>query len=365
MHPEWLETFQAVDRAAFLPDRMWPWDMIDKRSYDVDRPTDPEAWYAAADSDVPLVTQWDDGAHTGDQPGRVATSSSSAPSVVYQLLGDLDLDHGMSVLDVGTGTGETAGALLHRAGRGLVTTVEVDHTVSAHAASRLRAAGLHPHTVVGDGSDGYRARAPYHRILVTFALRDFPGALIEQTRRGGLLVAPWGTIYSHANAVACLRSDGSTASGHFLRGVEFMQSRSQRQRIDPSDYVPAEGVNGADVSTAALTEDEFGSGRFGPLPFILGLRVPGCVQAAADRKGTSRPVWFYSLTDRSWACVLFRDGTRARVWQSGPRRLWNEVEAAYQWWTGLGQPGIDRFGLTVTPEGQRVWLDDPQHAWAV
>lgn len=41
----------------------------------------------------------------------------------------------------------------------------------------------------------------------------------------------------------------------------------------------------------------------------------------------------------SWACVMFRDGEeRAPVWQSGPRRLWDEVEAAYRWWVDQGNP---------------------------
>ncbi|MFF7415695.1 protein-L-isoaspartate O-methyltransferase family protein [Streptomyces lydicus] len=366
LQPGWAETFHAVDRAAFLPDDVWPWDMVGKRSFHVNRSTDSSSWFAAADSDVPLVTQWDDGRHTGPGPGRVATSSSSAPSVVYGLLADLDLDGGMSVLDVGTGTGETAGALEHRAGPGRVTTFEVDPVVSRQAERRLHALGLTPRIVVGDGGAGYLPESPYHRVLVTFGLHDIPPALIQQTCRGGLIVAPWGTHYSRANAVARLRVDGASASGPFTCAVEFMESRSQRRpALDPRDYVPAEGVAGASASTTAITEDEFGSGRYGPLPFILGLRVPECVQAAADKDGASRPIWLYSRTDRSWACAQFRDGKPTRVWQSGPRRLWDEVESAYHWWIDQGRPGINRFGLTISPDGQHAWLDDPGNCWPV
>jgi hypothetical protein len=55
-----------------------------------------------------------------------------------------------------------------------------------------------------------------------------------------------------------------------------------------------------------------------------------------------------------------------QVRQYGPRRLWDEVEAAFQVWKDLGEPAHDRFGLTVTPDGaHRVWLDSPDsaHAW--
>lgn len=30
-------------------------------------------------------------------------------------------------------------------------------------------------------------------------------------------------------------------------------------------------------------------------------------------------------------------------------------------WVEWGQPGIDRFGLTVAPQGQHVWLDHPNN----
>ncbi|MET9932618.1 MULTISPECIES: hypothetical protein [unclassified Streptomyces] len=56
------------------------------------------------------------------------------------------------------------------------------------------------------------------------------------------------------------------------------------------------------------------------------------------------------------------DGTsddRFAVWQHGPRRLWDETEAAYAWWTSHDRPGPERFGLTVTATGETRWLDDP------
>lgn len=54
------------------------------------------------------------------------------------------------------------------------------------------------------------------------------------------------------------------------------------------------------------------------------------------------------------------------VYQAGQRRLWDEVVTAYRWWEEKGRPGHDRFGLTVTADGQhRAWLDDPEQSWAV
>jgi hypothetical protein len=47
------------------------------------------------------------------------------------------------------------------------------------------------------------------------------------------------------------------------------------------------------------------------------------------------------------------------VYQSGPRRLWDLVEAAHSWWQDHRCPGFDRFGLTVTPAGETPRLDQP------
>jgi hypothetical protein len=63
--------------------------------------------------------------------------------------------------------------------------------------------------------------------------------------------------------------------------------------------------------------------------------------------------------------VFHPDRAEARVFQFGARRLWDEVGAAYEWWAARGRPGHERFGLTVSPEGERVWLDEPGDAWAV
>ncbi|WAP59052.1 methyltransferase domain-containing protein [Streptomyces sp. S465] len=368
MAPDWAPTFATVDRAAFLPGLMWTFATGTQEAVAVDRAEDPDAWYAAADSDFPIVTQWDDGAHTGPEPGRMSTSSSSMPSVVYALLRDLAVDEGMSVLDVGTGTGETAGALTHRCGGRKVTTVEVDPAVSRHAGERLAAAGLRPDIVVGDGAAGCAGNAPYDRILATVGLREIPGAWIEQTRPGGLIVAPWGTHYTHADAVARLVVRNGTASGHFTRPVEFMKLRTQRLSLPPHrEYVPdeGEGSDGGDTSTTDITEAEFITAPYSALRFALGLRVPSCVQVVADQRDGARPVWFYGLTDRSWACVVFREGAaEARVRQAGERRLWDEAETAYRWWVEQGRPDHTRFGLTVGPAGQRVWLDDPADSWA-
>ena len=362
---DWASAFAAVPRAAFLPELMWPWDMGAGRSVAVSKAEDPAAWQEYADADTPIVTQWDDGQHAGTEPGIVSTSSMSMPSVVFRMLRDLDVGPGDRVLEIGTGTGWNAALLAHRLGSENVYSVEVDEAVATAARTALERFGLPVHVVHGDGFRGYPPAAPYDRIIATCGLRSIPFAWVEQCRPGGVIVAPWGTHYGNGDAVARLvvSRDGDSASGAFTGPVEFMKLRSQRLApVVHSEYVTG-SVADREASSTTITEGQFLGERFSPQRFALGLRLRDCVQVIADKREGARPVWLYSLTDRSWACVMFRDGDTARVWQSGARRLWDEAEAAYAWWAGRGEPDYARFGLTVTAEGQRAWLDDPTDAW--
>lgn len=144
-----------------------------------------------------------------------------------------------------------------------------------------------------------------------------------------------------------------------------MKLRAQRLLpVVHSEYVTGSVADG-DESSTTITEAEFGVERFSPQRFALGLRIRDCLHVVAHKDDGTRPVWFYGLTDRSWACAQFRVEDTTRVWQSGPRRLWDEAEAAHRWWVSKGQPSHERFGLTVTAEGQSAWLDDPADSWSV
>nr|WP_322724129.1 hypothetical protein [Streptomyces phyllanthi] len=41
------------------------------------------------------------------------------------------------------------------------------------------------------------------------------------------------------------------------------------------------------------------------------------------------------------------------------------MHAALAWWRVCGEPGYERFGLTVTADSQYAWLDRPSLAWQV
>ncbi|MER5932851.1 methyltransferase domain-containing protein [Streptomyces sp. NPDC002054] len=194
LRSDWLPTYQAVPRDLFVPERIWPGIPDGTRQNPlVDRTTDPDAWFRAVFSDIPLTTQWDDGDHAGDGLGATPSSSSSQPRMVFSMLADLDVRDGHRVLEIGTGTGWNAGLLSHRLGSGNVVSVEFDPAVAEGAGENLRGAGLSPLVIVGDGRLGYAGGAPYDRVIATCSIGEVPAAWVEQTVAGGVVVAPWGT----------------------------------------------------------------------------------------------------------------------------------------------------------------------------
>ncbi len=312
-------------------------------------------------SDIYFVTQVDDGATVWPDTGK-ASSSSSMPSVMLDMLEAVDVGHGMRVLEIGTGSGYNAAILSQRVGSDHVTTVEVDPGVAATAADNLEIAGCPVTVVCGDGILGYPAGAPYDRVLATCAvISEVPYSWVEQTRPGGLVVAPWGTPYRGSALMRLQVADDATACGRFVEGVylSFMPLRAQRTPYLPDDpdiepaVVTTTTLRPAELRHTALVFD--GS-------FAIGLRVPKCRTWYETDK--EHGYWYTIGFDdaESGSCAIVNAHPNEPdivIKQWGPRRLWDEVERAYQWWVGSGRPTHHRFGITVDPTGQSVWLDEP------
>lgn len=127
---------RSVSRHLFVP----PIGLVveDGEPYLIDQDKDPGFWWDTVYSPSVIVTQLDDGATDLTNLKGDSTSSASAPSTVADLLNHLRVEPGHRVLEVGTGTGWTAGLLSHLVGdQGEVTSIEVDATVAEQAAKNL------------------------------------------------------------------------------------------------------------------------------------------------------------------------------------------------------------------------------------
>jgi protein-L-isoaspartate(D-aspartate) O-methyltransferase len=117
-------------------------------------------------------------------------SSSSQPGVMARQLEALDLRPGLSVLEIGTGTGYNAaliGALVGSTGQ--IISIDIDQELITTAIQHLDAAGVtNVLAAVGDGFKGYPEYAPYNRLLATCAVRALPRSWVEQLAPGGILL---------------------------------------------------------------------------------------------------------------------------------------------------------------------------------
>ncbi|MFF2628692.1 methyltransferase domain-containing protein [Kitasatospora griseola] len=360
----WRGAFGAVARHLFLPAVYW--EFVDGAAVRRDRDADPQEWLAGAYRDTAAVTQWDDGNEAGGH--QDFTSSLSMPTMVARMLGDLAVEDGHRVREVGTGPGFNAALLAHRLGADRVVSVEIDEAVARAARGNLAAAGLGGvEVVVGDGADAaIGADGRVDRLIATCSslLTDVPVAWLGQTLPGGVIVAPVATLFG-GGAIARLRvaGDGRAASGRFTGAADFMRMRQQRYQAPPVDaYLPGEWPGDAEASVTGLDPEDIGGSWLAQ--FAVGAALPDVYYRRAPYEEMVT-WWFFDTAVTSWATVdSVPGGGEFDVRQSGPRRLWEEIHAAWNAWDKAGRPGYEQFGLTVTTTGARtVWLDDPDHPW--
>ncbi|WP_240468406.1 methyltransferase domain-containing protein [Streptomyces dangxiongensis] len=335
----------ALPRHLFAPRRVWRWD---GHAYvPVDHGHDPAGWAdeVYAGPDAATVTQVTNG---------LPTSSLSCQAVVVDMLDSLLLEPGHRVLELGTGNGWDAALLDRRAGPGLTVSVEADPDLAETARRALAAAGVMVDVQVGDGNQGWAPKAPYDRVIATYAVERIPWAWVEQVKPGGRIVTPWGRLGHVALTVA---DDGRSATGWVQGLAQFMPDRRTLHAEPGFTQVRAgsepDGEQPFVRDLAPLRDDVH-------LRFALRVALPDLrIALAEDADGLN--AWIHDAR-QSWAVLSAVGGGRTIALQGGPRRLADELEAAWNTWLEQGAPDLYDFGMTVTDSGtaQYMWVNDSQ-----
>jgi protein-L-isoaspartate(D-aspartate) O-methyltransferase len=137
----------------------------------------------------------------------------------------LELKPGLKVLEVGAGTGYHAAVIAEQVGNtGHVYTVERVTELLEFARNNLEKAGYSDRVTLvhGDGSLGYKDRAPYDRILVTAAAPRVPNALVEQLQPSGILLVPVGGRLFPQELVKVVKDLARGVKKTSLGGVAFV-----------------------------------------------------------------------------------------------------------------------------------------------
>ncbi len=361
---EWATAFYRAPRDNFAPDVIWlppPQSAPHARQRRCARADAPHRWERQVWSGDPVNIQLADASSADlDYAETGATSGISDARVVFRMLAELDAEPGMRCLEIGAGSGWNAALLAARLGDENVVTIEVDPELAKTARKNLRSVGLSPLVLAGDGALGHAALAPYDRVIATCAVRRLPHEWVQQTRPGGVIVAPFACTWADLTYIARLTVDrAGAAHGRFRWPVTFMIMRSQR--LDYGDV--AELIGDAAPTRRATALDPVAVSQQQVLALVMSAAVPGAeLVYDEDRQTVLVGVWQAAPGAGSFAEVHGCDSENGpwTVDQWGPRRLWDEVESAFAVWESHGFPDADQFGLSVrSADDHRLWLGTP------
>jgi methyltransferase of ATP-grasp peptide maturase system len=359
--PAWRAAVESVPRHVFVP-RFYVQQPGGEWS---ETTAESHGWLDAVYEDVPLVTALAEAANGS----RVTVSSSTKPALMLRMLAALDVEDGHRVLEIGTGTGYNAGLLVHRLGDQRVFSVDIGAALVEAARERLAELGYAPTLAAVDGGVGLPDHAPFDRIIGTCSVPAVPWAWAEQLRDDGLVLVDVkrGT---HAGNLVLLRKHRERLEGRFLpRWAAFMAIRD-------TDSAPpivtirtaAQPENGV-RSTTRIDPEPWAA----PVPWLLASsRLPrqlGFGYRGPIQSGTMAWATFVG-DDGSWCAVRMHPDEHGHreVREGGPIAIWTQFERTYDEWLALDQPGWDRLGMTVTPDGRHhAWLDTPDsaHVWSL
>ncbi|WP_458248866.1 ATP-grasp peptide maturase system methyltransferase [Streptomyces sp. MAI_2237] len=345
----WKEAAAAVPRHEFLRNGFFR--MVPGTSPTAWMPIceDGEGWLEACYADESLVTQIAGTIKPTDIRGEIMrepTSSSTLPSLVLRMLEDLEVQPGMKVLEIGTGTGYSTAVLCARLGDHNVTSIEYDEKVALQAREALGRLGMYPHLLTGDGLQGGGPGALYDRIIATCAVRTVPAAWLQQTRPGGQILTTIGGWLNASELVRLTVHEDGTASGPALGGqVSFMLARPHQ--------APSLGLL-PDLGAGRQREAIIGGDGLDDWAsrFVAQFAVPSA-QRLKLRDGQHNTDVLIDTETGSFA-ALYKEYGRWIVRQGGPEPLWDAVEDQLSRWHAAGAPALEEATIHVTSAGQSI-----------
>jgi protein-L-isoaspartate(D-aspartate) O-methyltransferase len=324
--------------------------------HDPDRPRreDLEVIYA----DTALATR-----HVGGMPA----SSSSAPSLVAEMLELLELREGMKVLEIGAGTGYNAALISEIVGdQRLVVTVDIQQDVVAQTRRLLAGSGYGGIRVLArDGFEGVADAAPFDRIVATVGCSDLSPHWAEQLADGGAMLIP--LEHAEGHTLAAVRKQDRELRGRFVGWTGFMPVRGPLQIEDMWSrgvVIPEtrEGENVDEImhepGPRLAPQDDADDEQNGLMFFV----------ALNDRRAS----WTPDGTARSWtpAGVGLSAGpdgwagiSTSGLWWWKDESLAREVDRLYQDWTARGRPAIRDYRVTFLPSKEE--RDTPPGGWRI
>ncbi|MFI6029220.1 methyltransferase domain-containing protein [Amycolatopsis magusensis] len=271
--------------------------------------------------------------------GELGSAAVSARTV--RSLQPLEVQRDHSVLELGVGSGVTTAVLAETVGHGgLVTTVDTDIDRVVLARRRLVRHYGHVSVFHGEAAAGASRYAPFDRVLAhgDIKLGRLPYAWVEQAEPRALILAP---VQPGFLVRFTVHDDGTATGRPVLVQPGPVEARWQL-RWDEREAIQSV----THTQPWALLENP------GPR-WALAVAVPSYEYEVAGEN--PRLAWLRDPFTSSWASVAPGKGAYV-VHQTGPRRLWDETEAAYRRWIRCGTPEPRDWEWVVSRERQNVRL---------
>lgn len=134
----------------------------------------------------------------------------SQPTTVMVMTHALELKQGEKVFEIGVGSGYQTAIIAKIVGsKGMVITTEIIPELVNFAKQNLAKAGINNVQVYEeDGSKGIPNKAPFDKVIITAACKEFPKPLLEQLNPNGIIVGPVGNQYEQEMVKGIKDKDG-------------------------------------------------------------------------------------------------------------------------------------------------------------
>ena len=152
----------------------------------------------------------------------------SAPHMVAMMLELMELKKGMTILEIGCGSGYHAALAAYLVGaEGHVYTIDIVEELTENAKKHIAQVGLHDRIDVlfADGSKGLPEHAPYDRIMAACSASEVPQPLMDQLKDPGIAIIPVGSGYTQSLAYV-KKIDGEVVKKNYP-GVVFVPMRGE------------------------------------------------------------------------------------------------------------------------------------------
>jgi protein-L-isoaspartate(D-aspartate) O-methyltransferase len=325
-----------------------------KHAFDPDRPTPEEL--DEIYSNRALVTAME---------GLRPTSSTSEPALVARMLELLELEPGMSVLEIGTGTGYNAALIREIVGsEGHVFSIELQENVAERARAHLDKEGYGDVVVLArDAYLGAADAAPFDRIVATAGCSDISPHWLEQLAPDGLMLIPLQHgLWDPLVRVTRDPENASHGTGRVVGRASFMPIQGALHWRNPWEG----------VLSAPLPDEPT---RTYPLPECLAAKT--AETDPFDENARWRPYWFFlsfaspliyypnrgfGVFDPAMGSVVLisedaMNGYAARGHTRSLDNLRERLAYLVDAWDELGQPSPEDYVLRFVPKFEFQYTD--------